>query len=314
LEAQGLPFIHPLWPNRHVLGLEGLSRPDLEQVLELTATLGRTAAAYLPRLDGRVVATLFYEPSTRTRVSFELAARRLGAEVLTVGVGESSVVKGESLLDTAATLEAIGTDVIVLRHPDAGAPETVAPHLSTARLVNAGDGWREHPTQGLLDLYTIRSRLGGLDGLRVVIVGDIVHSRVARSNLWGLTTMGAEVVLCGPPVLVPEQNNRWNARVEIDLDAALEDAHVVMALRLQKERHGSPVDAKEYVGAYQITPERLRRARPGALLMHPGPVNVGVELSPSAAYGPQSVIREQVQNGVLVRMAVVLLLVGGGVR
>ncbi|MBI4491498.1 MAG: aspartate carbamoyltransferase catalytic subunit [Chloroflexi bacterium] len=306
-----------VWRRRHVLDLDDFSPWEIEQVLE-TARVVKQALARpvqrIPALQGHLVATVFYEASTRTRVSFEVAARTLGADTASLSASASSITKGESLLDTLRTIEAIGATVVVLRHQEAGAPYAVADRVR-ARVINAGDGWHAHPTQALLDLFTIRERLGRLAGLRVAIVGDILHSRVARSNLWGLTRMGAEVVLCGPPTLLPRiaKDGRlapWNARVEYRLEAALEGADVVMALRLQRERQeaGLLPSVREYVALYGLTPERLRLARPGALVMHPGPVNEGVELPPEVAHGPQSVIETQVANGVAVRMAVLYLL------
>lgn len=303
--------VPPPWRRRHLLDVEDFARWEIERVLDAAEAAERLGAEAPPLLLGQVVATVFYEPSTRTRASFELAARRLGAEVVHLSAQESSVAKGESLLDTLLTLEAMGAEVLVVRHPEAGVPETVVGQLRGARLVNAGDGWRGHPTQALLDLFTLRRRFGRLRGLRVAIVGDIVHSRVARSNLWAMTTMGLEVVLCGPPELLPAPDNRWRARVEPELEQAIRDVDVVMALRLQKERHATPVQVREYVERYQLNAERLRHAPRHALVMHPGPVNVGIELSAEVVYGPRSLIAEQVRNGVYVRTAVLGLLARG---
>jgi len=276
-----------------------------------------------PALRGKTLVTLFYEASTRTRASFELAAKALGADVINIAASGSSVQKGESLYDTVRTLQAVGAQVLVMRHASSGAPYLVARHVQM-NVINAGDGWHAHPTQGLLDLYTMRSHLGDLRGKRVVIVGDIAHSRVARSNLWGLTTVGAEVVVCAPPTLLPygmrpdggpteEPLALPRVEVETDLDRAVEGADVVMALRLQLERMTSGLlpSLREYARLYQVNEERLARARTGALVMHPGPMNEGVEISPAVARSLQSVIEEQVTNGVAVRMAVLYLLARG---
>lgn len=305
----------------HVLDLNDFSRREVELVFEVTdamkEVLGREIKK-VPTLRGKTLVNLFYEASTRTRVSFELAAKNLSADVVNIATATSSVSKGESLLDTIRTLQALGADMIVMRHPQAGAPYLVARQVRSC-VLNAGDGWHAHPSQALLDLYTIRQRLGRLEGLKVVIVGDILHSRVARSNLWGLTTMGVRVVLCAPPTLLPFGLGKEGfplPRVEVDhhLDRAIEGADVVMALRIQKERHqeGLLPDLREYVRLYQINEPRLARARPHALLMHPGPVNEGVELAAEVVDCAQSVIQEQVANGVAVRMALLYLLGSGG--
>jgi aspartate carbamoyltransferase catalytic subunit len=276
-------------------------------------------------LRGVNVTNLFYEASTRTRVSFEVAARRLGAEVVNVSASGSSVEKGESLLDTMRTLEATGADVLVLRHGTAGAPYLVAAAFGGS-VVNAGDGRHAHPTQALLDLYTMRAHLpgGSLAGRKVAIVGDVLHSRVARSNLWTLTAAGADVWVCGPATLL-HGFDAWGAAgvagsraftVTSDLGPALRNADVVMTLRIQKERMASGLlpSLGEYAGRYGITRERLALAAPGAIVMHPGPMNEGVEIAPDVANGPQSVITEQVANGVPIRMAILELLVGARAR
>ena len=310
------------WTRRHLLDLDELSRDEIETILETTDAMKEILGREVPRvpaLRGRTIVTLFYEASTRTRASFELAGKALGADVINVAAGGSSVEKGESLIDTVRTLEAIGAEVLVMRHPSAGAPYLVARHL-TASVVNGGDGQHAHPTQALLDLFTMRAHIGDLRGKRVTIVGDIEHSRVARSNIWGLSAMGAKVVVCGPPTLLPasmrageqppEGHGLPPVEVETNIDAAIEGADVVMALRLQKERMqgGLIPSVREYATLYQITPERLARAKTGALVMHPGPMNEGVEISPKVATSLQSVIEEQVTNGVAVRMAVLYLL------
>jgi len=315
----------PTWERRHVLDLDDFSRREMEQVIETADAMKEVLSREIrrvPTLRGTIVATLFYETSTRTRSSFELAAKALGADVVSVAAGASSVQKGESLVDSARTLQAIGADILVMRHRHSGAPYLVAGHVDIS-VINAGDGWHAHPTQALLDAYTIQQHLGDLRGKKVVIVGDILHSRVARSNIWGLTTMGAQVVLCGPPTLLPwglRPGNRGNENralppVEVDtnLDRAIEGADVVMALRLQLERQqaGLLPSLREYMRLYQVDEERLARAKPSVLVMHPGPVNEGIELSPAVAHGTRSVIEEQVTNGVAVRMALLYLLAKG---
>lgn len=291
---------------RHLLGLRDLGREEVERLLDNSQRFAGGGGWVLPGLRGMVMATLFYEPSTRTELSFELAAKRLGAEVLRCNVDRSSVQKGESLVDTARTLEALGADVLVIRHPSAGGPALAARHVGCA-VINAGDGMHEHPTQGLVDLLTIRQVKGGIEGLRVAIVGDVAHSRVARSAAWGLTACGAEVVFCGPRTLLPDcLSDIAPITMTTSLDEALDGADVVIALRVQVERRasGDVPSLGEYARLYGITPAVLSRARPDAILMHPGPANLGVEISAEAAYGPQSVITRQVTNAVPVRMAV----------
>jgi aspartate carbamoyltransferase catalytic subunit len=326
----------PVWRRRHLLDLDELTAGELQFVLETTDTMKEVLAREVPRvptLRGSTIVTLFYENSTRTRASFELAGKVLGADVINVAAEASSVKKGESLIDTVLTIQAIGADVLVLRHSASGAPYLAAREAG-CHVVNGGDGWHAHPTQALLDAYTIRSRLGDLRGRRVVIVGDILHSRVARSNMWGLTALGAEVTVCGPPTLLPVGLNSAQGaldaeerdpstslraglppvRIEHDLDRAIEGADVVMALRLQRERQASGLvpTLREYSRLYQVTGERLARAKPGAFVLHPGPINEGVEISAEVAHGARSLIEEQVTNGVAVRMAVVYLLLRGG--
>jgi aspartate carbamoyltransferase catalytic subunit len=268
----------------------------------------------VPTLRGKTIITLFTEASTRTRVSFEQAGKILSADVINVSGSGSSVEKGESLYNTALTLQAMSADIIVVRHPHSGAPHFLARHLDSS-VINAGDGTHAHPTQALLDIYTIRRHVGAIRGTRVAIVGDVMYSRVARSNLWGLTRMGAEVVLCGPPTLMPadfvdgcrsvEGHPFSSVRIVSDVESALEGADVVMALRLQTERQraGHVPSLREYSRMYGITASRLDLARPNALVMHPGPMNEGVEIDSEVAHGTRSVIEEQVTNGVAVRMA-----------
>ena len=381
--------------RKHVLDLDDFTADEIGAVLDTAEAMSDVLARPIkrvPALRGTTIVNCFYESSTRTRVSFELAAKNLSADVVNVTASGSSVDKGESLVDTSRTLQALGADMVVIRHRSSGAPYLVSQHIA-ARVINAGDGWHAHPSQALLDLFTVRRHLGDLAGLKLVIVGDILHSRVARSNLWGFTRMGADVTLCGPPTLVPHDlvaavtgqterqphlaraapasdalgghngvgangrsvqppnrpvgdhaattadagqpaaavatavtwlqapqvattgEPRGQVHITYDLDAALADADVVMALRLQKERQtaGLLPTLREYSQRYGLTTERLKMARRHALVMHPGPMNEGVEITPEVAQGQQSVIEEQVQNGLAVRMALLYLLAGGQV-
>lgn len=312
------PHVAAPWHRRNVLDLDDFSPQEIETVFQTTDAMGsilKRDIRRVPTLRGKSVVLLFYENSTRTRASFELAAKTLSADVISLAAASSSAAKGESLLDTVFTLQALGADAIVMRHHQSGAPYLAAGRLATA-VINAGDGRHAHPTQALLDLYTIQRHLGPLEGLKVAIVGDIRHSRVARSDVWGLTLMGAEVVLCAPPTLMtPDWNSGPLPRVTLEhnLDRAIEGAHVVMALRLQKERQqeGLLPDLQEYAELYQITERRLAAAQPGVLVMHPGPMNEGVEIAPEVAHGVHSVIEEQVTHGLAVRMALLYLLMGG---
>ena len=312
-----------LAPRRHVLDLDDFSSPEIAAVLDtavgMREVLGRDIKK-APSLRGKVVLTLFYEASTRTRVSFEQAGKILSADVINIAASGSSAEKGESLLNTALTLQAMRADVLVVRHPAAGAPYYIARNLERTRVVNAGDGRHAHPTQALLDLLTMRDRLGSLAGRRVVIVGDVLHSRVARSNVWGLSKAGANVVLSGPPTLIPPefanpalQRSLPGVSYESNLDAAIEGADVVMALRLQTERQeaGMLPSVREYTRRWQVTEQRMRAAAPKALVMHPGPLNEGIELSSSLAHGTASAIEEQVTNGVAIRMALLYRLLTG---
>ena len=311
------PAAAPGAARRHVLDIDDFTASEIEDILDNADAMQEILERDIrkvPALRGRTIVTAFHEPSTRTRVSFEQAGKILSADVINVSGSGSSVEKGESLYNTALTLQAMNADVIVVRHPHSGAPHFLARHLRSA-IINAGDGGHAHPTQALLDIYTIRRHYGRVAGLRVAIVGDILYSRVARSNLWGLTTMGAQVVLCAPPTLLPvDMVNGYReveghpfaaVEVETNVDRALEGADVVMALRLQKERQhaGHLPTLREYSRTYGINRQRLDLARPDALVMHPGPMNEGVEIDPDVAHGVQSVIEEQVTNGVAVRMA-----------
>jgi len=273
----------------------------------------------VPTLRGKTVVTLFYEPSTRTRASFELAAKNLSADTVSIDASKSSVVKGESLTDSLRTIQALGADIIVMRHSQSGAPYLAVKEVNSS-IINAGDGWHAHPSQALLDIYTIRSHLGKLENLKIAIIGDIMHSRVARSNMWGMTKMGAKLALCGPTTLLPRGLDAFieccqlpNIIVENRIETALENADVVMLLRLQLERQQSGLlpSLREYIEQYQLTAERLSLAKAHALVMHPGPINEGIEVSPDIAHGAQSVIEEQVANGVAIRMALLYLIAGG---
>ena len=314
-------------PRRHVLDLDDYSSAEISEVLDSTrgmAEVLRRDVKKVPALRGKVVVTLFYESSTRTRMSFEEAGKILSADVINMTASGSSTDKGESLLNTGLTLQAMGVDTIVIRHPHAGAPYLLARTLDRVGVINAGDGIHAHPTQALLDLYTAREKLGDLSGLKVVIVGDVLHSRVARSNTLGFAKMGARVVLCGPATLLPldlltgaeggAQAYPWGSiEVETDLDQAIRGADLVMALRLQRERQESGFlpSLREYIRRWQITDARLALAKPGALVMHPGPMNEGVEISSSIAHGDRQVIEEQVTNGVALRMALLYQLSTG---
>ncbi|HYN01117.1 MAG TPA: aspartate carbamoyltransferase catalytic subunit [Vicinamibacteria bacterium] len=303
------------FPHRHLLGIEPLEAPDIQTILDtadgLKEILDRPIKK-VPALRGKTIVNLFYEASTRTRSSFEVAERVLSADSLSIAAATSSVSKGETLLDTAKNLEAMNPDMVIMRHASSGAPHFLARHCRFS-VVNAGDGAHEHPTQALLDALTMRQRKGRLKGLRVAIVGDILHSRVARSNLWLLAKMGASVVLCGPPTLIPPGIEAM-APVTYRIDEAVEGADVVMMLRIQMERMSGAFfpTTREYHRYFGLTEERVRRAKKDVLVMHPGPMNRGVEIASEVADGPFSVILDQVTNGVAVRMAVLYLLLGGG--
>ncbi|MBA2718494.1 MAG: aspartate carbamoyltransferase catalytic subunit [Chloroflexi bacterium] len=312
------------WRHRHLLDVDALSWPDIELVMRTTDAMRevlRRPITKVPALRGRNVTILFYEASTRTRVSFEVAARNLSADVVNIAAATSSVTKGESLVDTVRTVEALGAQMLVMRHSVSGAPYLAA-EIFSGSVLNGGDGWHAHPTQALLDLYTMQARFddGSLAGRKVVILGDVLHSRVARSNIWTLTAAGADVWLCGPATLL-RGFEAWAGRGAADgrrfhvtssVDEALRDADVVMALRIQKERMAAGLlpSLREYAARYGLTRERLAAARPEALVMHPGPMNEGVEIAADVAAGAQSVIEEQVRNGVAVRMALLYLLAG----
>jgi aspartate carbamoyltransferase catalytic subunit len=308
-------------PRRHLLDLDDWTPDEMRAVLaragEMRTLLDNSSARRLESLRGVVLVNLFYENSTRTRVSFELAGKRLGADVVNITASSSSVAKGESLRDTVRTLEALGARIVVVRSGAAGAPDLIARAIQGS-VINAGDGWHAHPSQALLDLYTLERHIGSVAGRRIVILGDILYSRVARSNVWALTAMGAEVTLCGPATLLPPSAATLYASrptpgthaprcvtAEPDAERALAGADAVMVLRLQRERQqaGLLPSLREYSRQYGLTEARLALANPGALVLHPGPMNEGVEIEPAVAGGPQSVIEEQVTNGIAVRMA-----------
>jgi aspartate carbamoyltransferase catalytic subunit len=300
---------------RHLLDTEALSRGDIEELLELTddfVEVSNRAIPKVPALRGRTVASLFYEDSTRTRLSFETAAKRLSADTMTFSVSTSSVKKGESLRDTALTLEAMGIDAVVVRHSSSGAPHRVASWID-ASVVNGGDGWHDHPTQALLDCYTLRQVRGPLDGCRIAIVGDVKHSRVARADLHAFTTLGASVTLVAPPTLLPPSLAGLPVAVSHDLDEVLATTDVVYLLRMQRERMSEALvpTLREYSARYGLTRDRARRLGPDVVFMHPGPMNRGVEIAPEVADDPRAVIVEQVRNGVAVRMAVLFRLLTG---
>jgi len=300
-----------VWTKPHLLGLEDLSVEELLHILKTAETFQEVSTRSIkkvPALRGRVIVNLFFEDSTRTRMSFVLAAQRLSADVLDFAASKSSVSKGESLRDTVRNIEAMGVDTFVIRHSAAGAPHYIT-RCTNCHVINAGDGQHEHPTQALIDIFTIRERKGQIDGLNVVIVGDIAHSRVARSNIWGLTKLGAKVTVVGPSTLVPKTFEKMGAAVSHNLDAALKDADVVNMLRIQRERMTSQVfpSTEEYVRLFGLTRQRLRGTKPDLLILHPGPINRGVELASDVADGPNSSILRQVSNGLAIRMAVLYL-------
>lgn len=303
--------------GRHLLGIEDLSVQDIELILNTSRSfkeISTRAIKKVPTLRGKTVINLFYEPSTRTRSSFEIAAKRLSADAINLSVSTSSVVKGETLIDTGRNLQSMAPDIIVIRHSAAGAPHLLAQYCKDSCIVNAGDGMHEHPTQALLDALTILDHRRKLEGLKVAMVGDIAHSRVARSNALLLRKMKAQVWVCGPPTLIPEDFEQYGARVSYDMKTALEDADVIMMLRAQRERQKEVFypSIKEYSILYGLNKQKMRWSKRDAIVMHPGPVNRGVEIDPEMADGEYSVILEQVTNGVAVRMAILYLLLGAG--
>jgi aspartate carbamoyltransferase catalytic subunit len=303
------------WSRKHLLGLEDLKQEEIVYLLDTAEgfkEVSTRSVKKVPALRGKVIVNLFFEASTRTRISFELAGTRLSADVINFTGTSSSATKGETLVDTARNIEAMGVDILVLRHSCAGAAEHLA-RMVRASVVNAGDGAHEHPTQGLLDIFTIRSIKKRIEGLKVALVGDVGHSRVARSNFWGLKKLGAEVWAVGPSTLVPKALERLGVRVSHNLDELLPQIDVFNMLRIQLERQDQALfpSIREYSRLFGLNGERMRRAKPDALVLHPGPINRGVELTPEVADGSQSVILSQVTNGLAVRMAVLYLISGG---
>ncbi len=304
--------------HKDLLSLRDVEREEIEMILSTAASMRQlldSPTKKTAHLQGKSIVTLFYENSTRTRMSFELASKYMSAAAANISASASSVQKGETLLDTGRTLDRMGTDVIIIRHPMSGAPHLLAQHVNAA-VINAGDGINEHPTQALLDMFTIKRHKGRLDWLKVAIVGDVLHSRVARSNIFGLHTMGAEVALCAPPTLMPAQMEELGVKTYTRVEEAVEGADVVMGLRIQKERQeeGNFPSLREYSEFFGINEERMKYAKPDALIMHPGPINRGVEITSDAADCEQSVINEQVTSGVAVRMALLYLLTRKGVQ
>jgi aspartate carbamoyltransferase catalytic subunit len=301
------------WPHRHLLDLERLSAAEIVTILDVAQALKEATDGCrrkLNLLQGRTVANLFFENSTRTRTSFSLAARRLGADTVEFTATGSSIAKGETFVDTARNIEAMNVDAMVVRHPTPGTPHLLAGHLRCS-VINAGDGPHEHPTQGLLDIFTIRERCGRIAGLTVALVGDIAHSRTARSNLWGLTRLGAHVILCGPSTLVSRDWEKFGVEVAYNLDEILPRCDVLNLLRIQFERQTTRPfpSVREYALLYAMDRHRMERAKPGIVIMAPGPINRGVEITADVADGPHSVILDQVTNGLAIRMAVLWLLI-----
>jgi aspartate carbamoyltransferase catalytic subunit len=303
------------YKRKDLLGIRELGASEIEYILNTASSfkeINLRPIKKVPTLRGKTIIHLFYEPSTRTRTSFDVAAKRLSADTFSITTSSSSMVKGETFLDTLKNLEAMKPDVFVIRHSASGTAHRVA-RRTAASIINAGDGMHEHPSQALLDMLTIRDHKGRLDGLTVAIIGDIAHSRVARSNIWGLTKMGAKVICCGPPTVIPADLDKLGAEVSYRIDEVIPEADVLMVLRLQRERQdqGLLPSLREYACFYGLNSTRLTKAKQDVLVMHPGPINRGVEISPEVADGPHSVILDQVTNGVAVRMAILYLVVQG---
>jgi aspartate carbamoyltransferase catalytic subunit len=303
-----------IFSHRHILGIEQLSTEDITHILNTADSFKEISSRPIkkvPTLRGHTIINLFFEPSTRTRLSFEIAAKRMSADTFNISPSTSSTTKGETLIDTARNISAMHPDIIIIRHSSSGAPHLLSRYVNAA-VINAGDGAHEHPSQGLLDLLTVKEHRGTLSGLKIAIIGDIAHSRVAHSDIVGFTKMGSEVYVYGPSTLIPKDIEQLGAVVCTSLEQAVRDADVVMALRIQKERQNDPLlpSLREYSREFGISRSVLALARPDALVMHPGPVNRGVELNPDVADGPQSVILDQVTNGVAVRMALLYLVMG----
>ena len=302
------------WTKKDLLGLRELSVEEIRLLLQTAESFREISLRPIkkvPVLRGKTVVNLFFEPSTRTRTSFELAAKRLSADIVNISAQGSSLSKGETIIDTVRNLEALKVDILVVRHAAAGVPQLIAKQATSA-VINAGDGAHEHPTQALLDLFTIQQKKSRIEGLNVSIIGDIAHSRVARSNIWGLTKLGAKVTVCGPPTLIPTQIEQLGVQVTYRLEDAVRGADVLMLLRIQHERQEAQLvpSLREYRLRYGLNRERMAQAKPDVLIMHPGPVNLGVELDSSVADGPYSVILDQVTNGLAVRMAALYLVSG----
>ncbi|MFA5097364.1 MAG: aspartate carbamoyltransferase catalytic subunit [Candidatus Margulisiibacteriota bacterium] len=302
--------------SKHLLGIKELTASEINLILDTAEAMKEVLSRPMrtvPALQGKMITNLFYEPSTRTRTSFETAAKHLSASVGSVAASSSSIVKGESLVDTAKNLEALGVNAIVVRHSMSGAPHLIAKNISGS-VINAGDGCNEHPTQALLDIFTMREKKGSLKGKKVVIVGDILHSRVARSNMWGLLKMGAAVSVVGPPTLMPKGLEETGVKVSFDLKSEIKDADFINILRIQLERQKDSLfpSLQEYADLFGLNSEMLKNARKDVVILHPGPINRGVEMTSEIADGPYNVILEQVTNGVAVRMAVLFLLLGSG--
>jgi aspartate carbamoyltransferase catalytic subunit len=304
-----------LFAHKHILGLDHLSVPDIEHILNTAESFKEISARAIkkvPVMRGKTVVTLFFEPSTRTRLSFDIAAKRMSADTFSISAATSSTTKGETLADTARNIEAMMPDILIMRHPSSGASHYLAKHIKTS-VINAGDGTHEHPSQGLLDLMTVKEHKGKIAGLKIAIIGDISHSRVAHSDIIGFSKMGANVFVSGPATLIPKKIERLGATVCSSIADAVRNADVVMPLRIQKERQHDPFipSFREYAAFFGINRQVLQAAKPDALLMHPGPINRGVELAPDVADSPQSVILDQVTNGVAIRMALMYLVLGG---
>jgi len=300
------------WTKKDLLGLQDLSKEEIELILKTAQSFKEVSerpVKKVPALRGKTVVNLFFEPSTRTRTSFELAAKRLSADIVNIAMQASSVSKGETFKDTAKNIEAMKIDIIIMRHSASGAPHMLAKSVKSS-VINAGDGSHEHPTQALLDMFTIKEKKKKIKGLKVSIVGDITHSRVARSNIWGLNKLGAEVTVCGPKTLIPAEIEKMGVKATCDLKEAIKDADVVNVLRIQHERQkkGLLPSIREYVNKFGINQDILKEAGKDLIIMHPGPINRGVELTPGVADGPHSVILDQVTNGIAVRMAVLYLI------
>jgi aspartate carbamoyltransferase catalytic subunit len=302
------------WVKHDLLDLKSLSKEEIELVLETAKSFKEVSSRdvkKVPALRGKTVVMLFFENSTRTRASFELAAKRLSADTINIAASSSSLSKGETILDTAKNIEAMNVDAIIVRHSSAGVPIVLAENIGPS-IINAGDGCRAHPTQALLDMFTIKEKLGKIEGLNISIVGDILHSRVARSNIWGMTKLGANVTVCGPSTMMPKGIEKLGVKVSYDIDEVVKDSDVIMLLRIQKERQKDQYipSIREYAKSFGINKDRLKKAKKDVLIMHPGPTNRGVELSAEVADGEYSVILDQVTNGVAIRMAVLYLLLG----